>query len=77
MLQNQSKAKAGRNVYTELSAKYNLPVNVIKVICNHPFLFASRRISELDNKPLMFTYLGKIKLKRRYEKDNKTKKNPE
>ena len=61
---------------TELSRKYNLPPQVIEVICNHPFLFASRRISEGDKRPIMFTYLGKIKMKKKYvEADNKVKDN--
>lgn len=60
---------------TELSHKYNLPPQVIEVICNHPFLFASERIREADSKPIMFTYLGKIKMKNRYaKKDSKDNK---
>ena len=51
---------------TELSRKYNLPPQVIEVVCNHPFLFANRRMTEGDRKPLMFTYLGKIKMKKKY-----------
>lgn len=64
------KKNAGISIYTELANKYNLPVQVIKVICNHPFLFASKKMSEGDTKPLMFTYLGKIKMKKRYAKEN-------
>lgn len=56
------------NIYSELAWKYKLPLPVIKVICNHPFMFASRRIAEADTRPLMFTYLGKIKMKKNYEK---------
>lgn len=69
--------KIGKSFYTEISNKYNLPYQVIKVICNHPFLFASEKISECDDRPILFTYLGKIKIKKRYEqqKDNKIKKN--
>lgn len=62
--------KTGVNIYSELSSKYNLPVPIIKVICNHPFLFANRKITEFDKRPLMFAYLGKIKLKKIYEKDS-------
>lgn len=69
MLANQPKRKTGMSVYTELANKYNLPYQVIRVICNHPFLFASRRISEADIKPLMFSYIGKIKMKKRYEQE--------
>ena len=64
------KKNAGISIYTELANKYNLPVQVIKVICNHPFLFASKKMSEGDAKPLMFTYLGKIKMKKRYAEEN-------
>lgn len=74
MLVNQLKRKTGTSVYTELANKYNIPYQVIRVICNHPFLFASRKISEADTKPLMFSYIGKIKMKKRYEQEsNKTK----
>ncbi len=78
MLVNQLKRKTGTSVYTELANKYNIPYQVIRVICNHPFLFASRKISEEDKKPLMLSYIGKIKMKKRYEQeDNKVKKNTE
>ena len=60
MLVNQPKRKTGMSVYTELANKYNLPYQVIRVICNHPFLFASRKIAEADTKPLMFSYIGKV-----------------
>lgn len=64
------------NIHSELSKKYNLPIQVIKVICNHPFLFANRKISEGDERPIMFTYLGKIKIKKNYEKkDSQNEKN--
>ena len=77
MLVNQLKRKTGTSVYTELANKYNIPYQVIRVICNHPFLFASRKISEADTKPLMFSYIGKIKMKKRYEQEsNKTKEDP-
>ena len=66
--------KNGVNFYTKLSNKYNLPYQVIKVICNHPFLFATEKISEHDEKPKMYAYFGKIKIKKRYaqQKDSKT-----
>ena len=68
--------KTGVNIFIELSKKYNLPTQVIKTICTHPFLFANRKISQRDEKPLMFTYLGKIKIKKNHErqKDNQTDK---
>lgn len=54
-------------LYTKLSNKYNLPYQVIEVICNSPFRFANEKITEQSNKSIMFAYLGKIKLKKRYE----------
>lgn len=65
--------QTGMNIFSKLSQKYNLPTQVIKTICNHPFLFASRRISQLDQRPIMFTYLGKIKIKKSYEKQENSK----
>lgn len=75
MLNEQLKNKTGISVYTNLANKYNLPYQVIRVICNHPFLFANRRMTDADIKPLMFTYLGKIKMKRKYEENNTIKEN--
>lgn len=72
MLNELQKKQTGMSVYTKLANKYNLPYQIIRVICNHPFLFASRRIAESDEKPLMFAYLGKIKMKKKYVEDNKT-----
>ena len=59
--------ETGTNIYTKLSKKYNLPLPIIKVICNHPFKFASNVIaSNDDTKSIMFGYLFKIKLKKKY-----------
>lgn len=77
MLSLLQKKKTGTSVYTDLANKYNIPYQVIRVICNHPFLFASQRISEGDKKPLMFAYLGKIKMKRSYAEDSKDKEDTE
>lgn len=74
MLNELQKKQTGMSVYTKLANKYNLPYQIIRVICNHPFLFASRRIAESDEKPLMFAYLGKIKMKKKYVEDNKINK---
>ena len=54
-------------IYTKLGHKYNIPRQVIEVICNSPFKFAKERMSD-DNdwKQIMFTYLFKIKPKKRY-----------
>lgn len=57
------------SIYTELSNKYNIPYPIIEVICNSPFRFTNSIISNLDPKPVRFSYLGKFKLKKRYEKE--------
>lgn len=54
------------SIYTELANKYNIPSRVVEVICNHPFKFANSVISNNDDlKPIMFTYLFKIRPKRK------------
>lgn len=57
------------SIYTKLSNKYNIPYPIIEVICNSPFRFTNNVISNLDSKTVRFPYLGKIKLKKRYEKE--------
>lgn len=53
-------------IYTEIGKKYNLPRQVIEVICNSPFKFAKERMSDdLDTKSIMFAYLFKIKPKKK------------
>ena len=65
------------SVYTKLSNKYNIPYQVIEVICNHPFMFLSRKIADdEDETNIMFTHLGKFKIKNRYKhKQEKSNKN--
>lgn len=58
------------SIYTKLSNKYNIPYPIIEVICNSPFRFTNSVISDLDPKPVRFSYLGKFKLKKRYEVEN-------
>lgn len=58
------------SIYTKLSNKYNIPYPIIEVICNSPFRFINKAITEFDSKPIRMTYLGKIKIKKKYE--NKT-----
>lgn len=56
------------SVYTELANKYNLPYQVIEVICNSPFKFAKQVIADdNDDKDIMFAYLFKIKLKKKFK----------
>ena len=56
------------SIYTELANKYNLPYQVIEVICNSPFKFAKQVIAnDEDNKDIMFAYLFKLKLKKKFK----------
>lgn len=56
--------KQKNKFYHELSLRYCIPQPVIETICNSPFQFTKRAIERLDQKPIMFTYLGKIKIKK-------------
>ena len=59
------------SIYTELANKYNLPYQVIEVICNSPFKFAKQVIAnDEDQKDIMFAYLFKIKLKKKFKNEN-------
>ena len=59
------------SIYTELANKYNLPYQVIEVICNSPFKFAKQVIAnDKDQKDIMFAYLFKIKLKKKFKCQN-------
>lgn len=59
------------SIYTELANKYNLPYQVIEVICNSPFKFAKQVIADdNDLKDVMFAYLFKIKLKKKFKNEN-------
>lgn len=56
------------SIYTELANKYNLPYQVIEVICNSPFRFAKQIMAnDDDNKDIMFAYLFKLKLKKKFK----------
>ena len=56
------------SVYTKLSNKYNIQYQIIEVICNHPFMFLSRKIADdEDETNIMFTHLGKFQIKNRYK----------
>lgn len=60
------------SIYTELANKYNIPYQVIEVICNSPFKFAKEIMSDDDDqKDIMFAYLFKLKLKKIYKHDTK------
>lgn len=59
------------NIYLDLAKKYNVPQQVIEVICNSPFKFAKERMSDdADYKSIMFAYLFKIKPKKKYLDEN-------
>lgn len=59
------------SIYTELANKYNLPYQVIEVICNSPFKFAKQVIADdNDMKDIMFAYLFKIKVKKKFKNEN-------
>lgn len=59
------------SIYTELANKYNLPYQVIEVICNSPFKFAKQVIADdNDQKDIMFAYLFKLKLKKKFKCQN-------
>ena len=54
-----------KDIYGFLSKKYGISRQAIIVMCNHPFIFASRRMADPDDeKSLMFHYLFKLKLKK-------------
>lgn len=56
------------SIYSELANRYNLPYPVIEVICNSPFRFAKEVIAnDNDQKDIMFAYLFKMKLKKKYK----------
>lgn len=54
------------SIYTQLANRYNLPYQVVEVICNSPFRFIKDKMKDCDPKACMLAYLFKIKLKKRY-----------
>ena len=59
------------SIYTELANKYGLPYQVIEVICNSPFKFAKQIIAnDEDQKDIMFAYLFKLKLKKKFKNES-------
>lgn len=59
------------SIYTELANKYNLPYQVIEVICNSPFKFAKTIMGNNDDqKDIMFAYLFKLKMKKKFKNEN-------
>lgn len=65
-----------KNIYLQLAKKYNLPQQVVEVICNSPFKFAKQKIADdNDIKSIMFAYLFKFKIKKKYEIDKPESRN--
>ena len=65
--------KRDNDIYNLLAAKYGVHKSVVSMICNHPFMFASRRIQDPDDeKTIMFAYLFKLRIRKRF-KGNKKK----
>lgn len=62
--------KSKTSIYTELANRYNVPYNVVEVICNHPFKFAAGRIADDDDqKDILFAYLFRLKIKKKYKNE--------
>lgn len=56
------------DIFSVLAKKHGLHRNIIAVVCNHPFMFASKKIADPDDeKSIMFAYLFKLKLKKAYK----------
>lgn len=56
------------DIYSKLAEKYKLHRNIIMQICNHPFIFASRRMADPDDeKTIMFHYMFKVRMKNRFK----------
>lgn len=63
-----------QSTYTWLSNKYHISSKIIEVICNSPFKFANEAMSNLVQKPIRLQYIGKFKLKRKYEQKEDTER---
>ena len=62
------------SIYTKLSNKYNIPYQVVEVICNSPFKFTNKVMADPeDSRTIMLAYLFKIKLKNRLNGNKKAK----
>ena len=54
------------SIYTQLSNRYDIPYNVVEMICNSPFQFINKGITNNDEKNFMLSWLFKVKRKKRY-----------
>ena len=62
------------NIYRQLADRYDVPIQVIEVICNSPFKFTNKVMADPnDNHTVMLAYLFKIKLKTRLHGNKKEK----
>ena len=62
------------NIYRQLADRYDVPIQVIEVICNSPFKFTNKVMADpTDNKSIMLAYLFKIKLKNRLDGNKQNK----
>ena len=64
----QTLTKNAKHIFTQLSTKYNMPIQVIEEICLSPFKVIRDNISQLSTKDMLMAYLGRIKMKKRYAK---------
>ena len=52
------------NIYRQLADRYDVPIQVVEVICNSPFKFTNKVMADPeDNRSIMLAYLFQIKLK--------------
>lgn len=52
------------DIHQQLAKKYNLPIPVVSMICNHPFVFTSRKMAEAnDLRDIRLPYLGIFKIR--------------
>lgn len=57
-------------IFDSIGKKHGVHPSIVRSICTYPFLFAKKVIEDPnDYTPLMFAYLFKIKLKRRFSED--------
>lgn len=61
-----------QSIYSKLGNLYKVPPKVVEVICNSPFKFAKEAMSNFTDKPIRLQYLGKFKLKKKYEQKEDT-----
>ena len=62
------------NIYRQLADRYNVPIQVVEVICNSPFKFTNKVMADPeDNRSITLAYLFKIKLKNRLDGNKQNK----